>query len=337
MKHYFVFCLGLIISGGLCAQAQQTQNLADAYQSLKAAGPRTDLTVTPEQDYKLGPGDVISVSVNGLEDEFKEKIFRVDGAGSVTLPLVGRIHATGETVSQLESSLVSHLEPFLKNPQAVVTIQAFGSEPVSVLGAVRSPGIVQLQGYKTLFDTLSLAGGLQPDAGYSAEITRPLRNGAIPLPGAQEDKAAGVSVATVRLKDIINKPSATQNIQIMPGDTVSVPKTGIVYAVGSVMKPGGFPLNDSETLSAMQVLALAEGLAPSSAATKARVLRVVPGSPQRQEIPVDLKRLSAGKSPDIQLQPDDILFVPNSAAKAAGKRTIDAIVNAATYASVYAR
>jgi protein involved in polysaccharide export with SLBB domain len=90
-------------------------------------------------------------------------------------------------------------------------------------------------------------------------------------------------------------------------------------------------------MSALQVLALAEGLVPTSAPAKARILRVVPGSSKREEIPVDLKKLSNGKAPDVQLRPDDILFVPGSAAKKAGLRTIDAIVNAATYASVYAR
>jgi polysaccharide export outer membrane protein len=338
MKQYLVPCLGLILSAAVFgAQAPQTQPAPTPAPAPQNNGARPDMTVTAEHDYKLGTGDQISVTVSGLDDEFSDKVFRLDGTGTVTLPLIGRVHMAGETVSEAERDLAKHLESVLKNPQPVINIQSFGSEPVSVLGAVRSPGIVQLQGRKTLFDTLSLAGGLMPEAGYSVEVTRPLKNGTLPLTNAEVDQSAGVSVAMVRLKDIINKPSASQNIQILPGDTISVPKAGIVYAVGSVSKPGGFPLNDSESMSALQVLALAEGLSRGSAPAKARILRTIPGSTKRQEIPVDLKLMSKGKAPDVQLHPDDILFVPDSSAKKAGLRTIDAIVNAATYASVYAR
>ena len=337
MKQFLSIALaGIILANvGYCAvvpgQTSQT------YQPARGGDTsRPDMTSSPDQDYKLGTGDQISLSVSGLDDEYTDKVFRVDGTGSVSLPLIGRVPATGKTPSELERDLAVRLEPMLKDPQPVVTIVSFGSEPVSVLGAVRYPGIVQLQGHKTLFDTLSLAGGLDPDAGSTAEISRPLKNGPLPLANAQTDEATGVSIASIRLKDIINKPSATQNIQIMPGDTIAIPKTGLVYAVGSVTKPGGFPLNDNETLSALQVLALAEGLMPVSAPNKARILREVPGGTQRTEIPVDLRRLSSGQAPDVQLIPGDILFVPGSAAKKAGLRSIEAILNAATYASVYA-
>jgi polysaccharide export outer membrane protein len=149
------------------------------------------------------------------------------------------------------------------------------------------------------------------------------------------DPSAQVSVASIRLKYIINVPNAAENIEILPGDTVSVPKAGIVYVVGSVSKPGGYPLDENESLSALQVLSLAEGL-QSAAASKARILRSVPGAPARAEIPVNLSRLMAGKATDVQLHADDILFVPSSKAKKAGFRTLDMIVNAATYATVYA-
>lgn len=332
MKRSIVISVGLILSTVYCGFGQQ--QIANSPQT---PAPRPDMTATPDHEYKLGTGDQISVSISGLDDDYQDKVFRLDGSGAVTLPLIGRVHAAGYTTDQFEAVLKKELHPILKDPEPVVTIVSFGSEPVSVLGAVRNPGIVQLQGRKTLFDTLSLAGGLMPEAGYSVEITRPLKNGPLPVAGAQMDQTAGVSVATIRLKDIINKPNANQNILILPGDSISVPKAGIVYAVGSVAKPGGFPLNDSESMSALQVLALAEGLAPMSAPAKARILRVVPGSPKREEIPINLKKLSDGKLADVQLHPDDILFVPGSAAKKAGLRTIDAIVNAATYASVYAR
>ena len=288
-------------------------------------------------DYVLGAGDQITLSVEGLDENYSEKTFRIDGSGDVSLPLIGRIHAAGNTSASLELALQARLEPILKHPQVVVTVGAFGSQPVSVLGSVTNPGILQLQGRKTLFDVLSMAGGLAPEAGYVVRVSRPLEMGNIPLPNAQVDIGARVSVASIRVKDIIGVPKASDNIEILPGDTVSVPKAGVVYAVGSVVKPGAFSLDENESLSALQVVSLAEGLLPTSSQSKAKIIRIVPNTATRVEIPVNLSQLMAGKVPDVQLQAQDILFVPSSKAKKAGLRTLDVIAQAAGYTVVYGR
>jgi len=288
-------------------------------------------------DYVLGPGDQITLSVEGLDENYSEKIFRIDGSGDVSLPLIGRIHAAGNTSGSLEVALQTKLEPILKHPQVVVTVGSFGSQPVSVLGSVTNPGIFQLQGRKTLFDVLSMAGGLAPEAGYVVRVTRPVENGKIPLPNIQVDVGSRASVASIRVKDIIGIPKASDNIEILPGDTVSVPKSGVVYAVGSVVKPGAFSLDENESLSALQVVSLAEGLLPTSSTSKAKIIRIVPNTPNRVEIPVNLSQLMAGKAPDVQLQAQDILFVPSSKAKKAGLRTLDVIAQAAGYTVVYGR
>jgi polysaccharide export outer membrane protein len=330
--------LFLFLTSSCCpsARGQQFADSKSAATPTSQPGSASLVVRGATADYMLGPQDQIEVSVPGLEEQFNDKVFRIDSSGGVTLPLVGRIHVAGMTASALEGELRARLRPILKNPEAVVSISSFGSQPVSVLGAVRNPGIVQLQGRRTLFEVLSLAGGLQPEAGYVVQVTRSLDNGTIPLANVAEDRNANVSVASVRLKDIINVPNAAENIEIRPGDTIAVPKAGVVYVVGSVVKPGGFTLDENESLSALQAVSLAEGLQSTAASSKARVLRPVPGSPNRDEIPVDLHRLMSGKTSDTQLHAGDILFVPGSGAKKAGIRTLDAIVNAATYASVYA-
>jgi len=311
--------------------------------SAAASQQPSDIPATPaaapaaRSDYILGPGDQFTVVVPNLETDFKDRTFRVDMSGDVTLPFAGRVHAAGLSTAGLEQEMRARLARVLKDPEAVVSLATFGSQPVSVLGAVNNPGIRQIEGRKSLFEVLSLAGGLRPDAGYLIRITRDMQWGPIPLSTAKVDSAGHYSFASVSVKNIMNAADTGENIPILPGDSISIPKADVVYAVGSVTKPGGFLLNEHETLSALQVVSLAEGLQRTAASDKAKILRVVDGSPDREEIPVNLKTLMTGKGTDVQLRAGDILFVPNSAAKSASLRTIDAIVNAATGMAIYGR
>ena len=123
----------------------------------------------------------------------------------------------------------------------------------------------------------------------------------------------------------------------MPGDVISVSKAEIVYAVGSVTKPGGFPMGQDETLSALQVLSLAEGLTSTAASRSARIIRLVPGTKDHTTLAVDLKQLLEGNTADVPLQPGDILFVPNSKAKSITQRSLQAILNTASGLAIYGR
>jgi polysaccharide export outer membrane protein len=286
-------------------------------------------------DYVLGPNDKLTLVVEEFPDEFTvDRIFRIDGSGDITLPIVGRVHAGGLTSAQFEEELKARFSPILKEPKIVVDVTEYASQSVSVLGAVNTPGIKQTEGRRTLLEVLALGGGLRPDAGTVAKITRAADQGAIPLPGATVTPT-GLSVATVRIKNAMT--GSPENIVMLPGDTVFVPKADVVYAVGSLTTPGGFPIGENETLSALQVVALAQGLSTTAATDRAKILRLVPGTATRTEIPINLKQLMAGKGSDVSLQAEDILFVPNSSAKSAGLRTLDAIVNAATYAPILFR
>src|SRR5690242_10426391 len=129
--------------------------------------------------YRLGPGDEISVSQPNAE-ELDDKVARVDDAGFVNLPLAGRLHVGGLTVEQTETVVRNELSKLLLNPRPVVSITKYRSQPVSVLGAVNTPGVIQLEGRKTLVELISLAGGLRQDAGVYVQITRRISYGHIP-------------------------------------------------------------------------------------------------------------------------------------------------------------
>lgn len=301
-----------------------------------AQAPDVPATQSAAPDsYTLGPGDQLTLTVADLDD-FNDKTFRIDMRGDLTLPLAGRLHAAGLTVPQLEAATADHLKRIVKDPDVVFSVTTFGSQPVSILGAVTTPGIRQIEGQKNLFEVLSLAGGLRPDAGNTVHITRDLKWGRLPLANAKDDDTGRFSIASLKVSHIMHGADPAENIAVKPGDVISIPKADMVYAVGSVNKPGGFLLTENETISALQVISLAEGVQRTAATDKAKILREVPGSSQRTEIPVNVKQLMAGKGTDLRLQSNDILFIPNSGAKTAGFKTLDAIVGSAGMAAIYA-
>ncbi|HMJ60265.1 MAG TPA: polysaccharide biosynthesis/export family protein [Bryobacteraceae bacterium] len=319
----------------LCAQ-ERTGHLDAGPSTAESALPQGTHTESAPSSYILGPDDQVTLFVYDIE-EISDKPMRIDMRGNLTLPLAGRLHAAGLTAGQLEAAIETPLRKFLKDPEVVVSITEFRSQPVSVLGAVTTPGVHQLEGHKTLFEILSMAGGLRSDAGNTVRITRNLEWGEIPLPDAKNDSTGQFSVASVSSKSVIDATDPVENITIKPHDVISVSKADLVYCVGSVNKPGGFVLGQKESMSALQVLSLAEGLNKTAAPDKAKIMRAVAGSPNRTEIAIDIKALMAGKAPDLPLRSDDILFIPNSAARSMAARTAEAAIQVATGVAIYGR
>ena len=294
-------------------------------------GPRS-LANAHLPSYVLGPNDEIVIqSVHA--QEIANKPTRISTSGDLNLPMVGRVHAAGMTLDQLETEVSERLKTYIREPDIAINITQFKSQPVSVIGYVGAPGVIQLEGRKTLIEVLSQVGGLKPEAGSRVKIMRTKEWGPIPLPSARME--GDNSVAEVSVRGIETATNPEENIQILPNDVISVPRADIVYVMGEVKKPGGFALNDrGRTISLIEVLARAEGTTPTAALKYAKVIRPVPNS-NRIEIPVNLKDLLNGKSKDILLQPDDILLVPNSYAKGAFSRTLDSVVNATTSLIIY--
>jgi polysaccharide biosynthesis/export protein len=281
--------------------------------------------------YTLGPGDQLVIRVPDIE-EIDNKTVPIDMKGNVNLPSVGRIQASGLSTEQLEAAIADRLKRYLIKPDVSVYLTEMRSQPVSILGQVQTPGVHQLQGQKNLFEVLSLAGGLRPEAGDVIEITRRLEWGPIPLPNAAKDSTGQFSVASVDVKSVMNASNPAENILIKPNDVISVPKADTIYVIGAVKKPGAYVLGEHHSLGALQILALAEGTERTAATQSAKIMRVVPGSNDRAEIPVNLRTILSGKMPDVPLTADDILFVPVSNAKAAGYRTLEALVQVGTFA-----
>lgn len=327
--YYGLFMIALLMSPqGICrARAQQGA----------ATAARTPLRADVEiqSTYQLGPGD--QIVLQGPEaEEIVNKPFRIDPNGDVSIPMIGRVAAAGLSVRQLEDALKTRLSTLIKDPQIVVNVVEFRSQPVSVLGAVNQSGIQQLQGRKTLSEMISMAGGFRPDAGHTIKISRDAEWGRVPLRNATDDATGKFSTAEISVSDLLEARNPELNILIMPHDTITVPPAKLVYVIGDVKKSGGFILNQREHISVVQALAMAEGLGPTADTRHSRILRrnadeTVPP----KEIIVDLKGILAGKSEDIGLGGGDILYVPGSTGKKVGLRTAEAILQTASGVAIW--
>lgn len=229
---------------------------------------------------------------------------------------------------------------FMKDPHVGVFVREMQSHAVSLIGAVKEPGVYQIRGRKSLVEILSLAGGLSDDAGArlivmrnqdsrlnheaaaseqetdpSLPVAQPGTGGA-PWGGRVQDSFPAATSIVIKVKDLLESDDPRHNITIFPGDIIKVTRAPIVYVVGEVNKPGGFILHSKERISVLQALALAEGLTRTAAKQNSVVIRTDENG-QRSEILFDLGRVLKRKEPDIYLQPNDIVFIPNSATKTA--------------------
>jgi polysaccharide biosynthesis/export protein len=284
--------------------------------------------------YLLGPDDQLEISGPELTD-MPGKPLRIDGEGDIEVPLAGTVHVAGLTVQQTEQKLNEALSKYIRHPQVVVNVVEVRSQPVSVLGAVNSPGVHQVQGHKTVLEMLASAGGIRQDAGYSIRITRELEWGCIPLQGSHLDASGKYSVAEVNLRKIMDAKTPEDNIQIFPHDVISVPKAEMVYVIGEVHRSGGFVLGEHQSISVLQALSLAEGLNTGADPRHAKILRLKTDADQREELKVDVKDALNGKKPDFPLQGEDILFIPGSTGKKAALRGLEAAIQTGTGLAIW--
>jgi polysaccharide biosynthesis/export protein len=266
----------------------------------------------------IGGGDLLLVAVSGASDYNHE--VRVAGDGSINLPFIGPVRVAGLTPREVASDVRTRLSEggYFNNPQVSVFIKEYATQGVSVLGEVQKPGIYPLLGARTLFDLLSAAQGTTPAASDRVSITHRDR--------PQHPEMIKLSYDA--------KDSAQSNVPVLPGDTIVVQKAGMVYVVGDVQKPSGIVMANPG-LTVLQAIALAQGINSNAALDKARLVRKT--SDGETYIPLQLKKMLAAQVPDIKVQPDDVIFVPNSMLKTGFKRGLEAAVQTVTGVIVYRR
>lgn len=274
-----------------------------------AAPPGSNLPVQ-----RIGPNDLIAVSVYGAPE--LTRTVRVGADGMVRLPMLpAAIEARGKMPDGLEQSIADALkkEQILVDPVVTVTIVEYHSRPISVAGAVRRPSTFQAIGAVSLLDAITRAEGLSPDAGPEILVTRT-------QPG--EGGSALSLVQRIPVKGLIDQADPELNIPLYGGEEIRIPEAGRVYVVGNVKKPGAYPVQDASDTTVLKLLALSEGLAPF-AAKQAFIYRREASSGNKNEIPLELSKIMTRKAPDVPVQPNDILYVPDNRGKRIGLTALD--------------
>jgi polysaccharide export outer membrane protein len=288
-------------------------------------------------DYIISPADVLVVSVYDAPDISGE--YRVGPTGQIELPLLSEaIVAAGLTPAQLSGQISEKYRKaeIFSHPRVTVAVKESRVHSITIAGAVKTPQIYPLFGKATLLDVLSQAQGLANDAGGTALITR----GGIAMQALQQSgecesaarKAPCAETFTVDLKKLEETGDPAFNVDLYPGDRVTVQHAGIVYVVGAVNRPGGFPLKaGQEDMTVLQAVALAEDLKPTAARNKAMIMRKSAAAANgREEIAVNLKKVLEGREADPRLQANDILYVADSTGKRALRRGAEAAVYTST-------
>ncbi|MDE3062053.1 MAG: SLBB domain-containing protein [Acidobacteriota bacterium] len=267
----------------------------------------------------IGPGDVMEVSESHTP-EFKSTV-RVSSGGTVTLPMVGVINVNGldeeGAAHEIEAALVA--KGMLLHPQVSVLVTAYVGADVSILGEVTHPGVYPYGVHHRLLDLISAASGVTPNAGSLVTIAH-RDSSQTPLAVVLDTSAAGAG--------------SEHNPELQVGDTVEVNRAGLVYVVGDVIRPGGFPVDPTQKLTVVQAITLAWGPTQNAALTKAILIREQKGG--RTLTALNLKRLLRGQDPDLPIEDHDIVFVPDSAAKNLWNRTMESVVQSVAGVSIYA-
>jgi len=275
-----------------------------------------DSSATPES-LLIGPGDLLRITV--LRESELDQRTRVLDSGEITLALAGNVSVQGLTPAAAAARVAEKYRQgnYLLHPEVSLFVEEYATQTITILGQVAHPGTVRVTAPRSLIDVLSLAGGLTEYADRHIVIER----------GGKAGERIRAFLPN-RADDALNA-----DILVRPGDTVIVPKAGIVYVLGDVAHPGGYVMQNDSQLTVLQAIALAAGASKTASEKSVRLVRNIDGISHSVDLP--LRDMERGRDPDVPMQANDILYVPFSLMKNISLGIAD-ITAAASSALIYA-
>lgn len=253
-----------------------------------------DAAAQQKETLLIGPGDLLQVKV--FDTPELDQSVRVTDAGSIPLIVGGDVQVSFQppeaAARRIESALLDG--HFLLHPHVSVSIAEYATQKVTVLGEVKAPGAYAIDTPRSILDVLTLAGGLNDVADRRIVIERLTTRERIQyFVSNAPDVALGSAIA------------------VNPGDSIIVPKAGIVYVLGDVARPGGYAMtNNDAQISVLQLIARAGGTNHSAVPSRAKLIRKSGNAYTESLLP--LSAMQKGKQADLTLHADDIIYVPFS-------------------------
>jgi polysaccharide export outer membrane protein len=248
-----------------------------------------------DRHYRIGVGDKLLINVFG-EPGLTNLLVRVDAGGRIQMPIVELFNVEGKTTAEVQAQLKRAFSEQFNDPWVVVNLTEFRSRPLYLIGEFNKPGVIYLETPTNLVQALGLGSGITPDAHLRG--ARLLR----------ENKIVPVDVYA-----LLREGRFDQNVWLEAGDTIYVPgrEDPKVFVLGAVVQPGAMPHGDAG-LGLLEAMVNAQG--PRMGAARLQDVRIIRShSPTRGELlVVDLERILVGESPDLPLQPGDIVYVPQT-------------------------
>jgi polysaccharide export outer membrane protein len=263
-----------------------------------AFAQQTPAESTASAEYKIGPKDLLSISVLEIPELNVER--RVSENGTIDLPLVGDFAVTGLSTREVSDRLTTVLtDKYVNRANVTIIVKQYGNKPLSVVGAVANPGSLNVTGRYTLLQAVSAAGGLTQQAGKKIYIMRTSDNGLSDM-------------LEVKTDDLFRSASAQWNIPIYPSDVVNVPARTVVkvFCMGEVKQPGALEFDSDDRITLLSVIAKAGGLT-DRASNSIRIKHRGPDGKDVETV-VNYKRILSGAEPDPTLTGDDVVIVKES-------------------------
>lgn len=254
----------------------------------------------PRELFTLGPGDQIEVELIGKPAP--RTMLTVGPDGKIYFDLLPGLDVWGLSMLQTKKLLERELDKFMSTPEVSVTLKAVGSKFIWMLGEVNRPGIYPSAAPMTLLEAMSAAGGMARSASATSTSDLADLRHAFVIRNGQS--------LPVDFQRLLEGGDMSQNIYLQPDDFVYIPSGAAreIYLFGAVRAPRPMPLSEQPTL----VAAIAAGGGPLPDAFLSQVA-IIRGSLTSPEIAiVDYNDIIKGRAGDVELQPHDIVFVPNS-------------------------
>lgn len=330
--HYLLIAQagGLLAFGSLCraqvspAISSNLEQTAGTTSTRRSLSPSAGPTALPDDFSKLrlDTGYQLGLDVFGAPE--MSSSLRVDDDGNVIVPLIGAVHVAGDTLREAEKAIAHELvaKEMINSPNVHLQISAFASGTITVSGEVQSPGKLQLLAPRTLLAVLADAGGETAAAGGHVEVHHP-------EPGGHEQ------IVEVTYAPGKNSAEAERAL-VSPGDTVYVPRAGVIYVLGAVIRPGGYLMVNGGTLDLPQAIGLALGVSPVASSKSVIVVRKQDG--QIVEHRLRLDEMQVGKAETFALKDGDMVYVPTSKVKSAlinSSSVLSAAASAAIVSTVH--